>query len=77
MKTIKHLRAKSRVKEEVNPNAATDPDCTMLYTVRVQVKLFGKWVTIWAETCDYSDGDTRTYIKNCAIEVHEALTDNV
>lgn len=76
MKAIKHLRLTSRIKEEVNRNTAANPDCTMLYTVKVQVKILGIWVTIWSETCDYSDGDTRPYIKLCAAEVHEALTDN-
>lgn len=52
-------------------------DCTKLYTVKVQVKILGIWVTVWAETCDFSDGDTRPYIKNCAEEVHQALTESI
>ena len=74
----KHLRLKSRISEKVRPNKTeTMPLATMLYTVKVQVKILGVWVTLWAETCDYSDGDTRPYIKNCAEEVQEALTDKI
>ena len=71
----KHLRLKSRITEKSYANQSdTRPFTTMLYTVKVQVKILDVWVTVWAETCDYSDGDTRPYIKNCAEEVHEALT---
>lgn len=87
----RHLRLKSRVKEVVEDNthyidtriSETEPPIyhaivgPKLYTVKVQVKVFGFWLTVWAETCDFSDGDTRPYIKNCAEEVHQALTDNV
>ena len=80
----KHLRLKSRIKESVNrapvSTASHQPHrlfVEYLYTVKVQVKVFGFWLTVWAETCDYSDGDTRPYIKNCAIEVQEALTDKI
>lgn len=37
----------------------------------------GIWLTILAETCEHSDGDTCHYIKNCAQEVREALTDKI
>lgn len=80
----KHLRLKTRIKESVEPtkgNVASHlPQrlfVTHLYTVKVQVKVFGLWLTVWAETCDYTDGDTRPYIKNCAIEVQEAITDKI
>lgn len=87
----KHLRLKSRIKEAVEDNthyvdtrlSETEPPKYIaivgpkLYTVKVQVRVLGFWLTVWAETCDFSDGDTRPYIKNCAEEVHQALTDNV
>lgn len=88
----KHLRLKSRIKETIEDNThyvntrisdAEPPRYQAivvgpkLYTVKVQVKVFGFWLTVWAETCDFSDGDTRPYIKNCAEEVKDALTDNV
>lgn len=74
----KHLRLKSRVTEKVHANQSDPrPFTAMLYTVKVQVKILGVWLTVWAETCDYSDGDTRPYIKNCAEEVYEALTDKI
>ena len=75
---VKHLRLKTRIKEEVKAAGRIVYDGVfLLYTVKVQVKILGIWVTVWAETCDYSDGDTRPYIKNCAEEVHQALTEKV
>ena len=64
---VKHLRLKTRIKESVFNSGRIGYD----YAVKVQVKILGIWVTVWAETCDYSDGDTRPYIKNCAEEVHQ------
>lgn len=60
MTAAKHLRLKARIKQNVTDN--TDPEilCAKLYTVKVQVKILGVWVTVWAETCDYSDGKTNT-----------------
>lgn len=74
----RHLRLKSRINENIYVNKGdTFKSATLLYTAEVQAKLFGLWLTVWAETCDYSDGDSRRYIKNCAEEVHEALTDKI
>lgn len=73
----KHLRLKSRVRESVRNNEDPDVPCFKLYTVKVQVRVLGIWVTVWAETCDFTDGDTRPYIKRCAAEVHEALTASI
>ncbi|WP_302612133.1 hypothetical protein [uncultured Muribaculum sp.] len=74
----KHLRLKSRIIEKAHKNQTENyPSATILYLVKVQVKIMGVWVTVWAETCDHSDGDTRQYIKNRAAEVHEALTTNI
>ncbi len=73
----KHLRLKARIKEAVEDNNDPEILCFKLYTVKVQVKILGVWVTVWAETCDFSDGDTRPYIKNCAEEVHQALTEKI
>lgn len=72
----KHLRLKSRIKEVIKNNDH-NTFCGKLYTVKVQVRILGVWVTVWAETCDFSDGDTRPYIKNHAEEVHQALTENI
>lgn len=75
----KRLRLKTRIKEYVvkNTGRVIIDGIYVYYTVKVQVKILGVWLTVWAETCDYSDGDTRPYIKNCAEEVHEALTDKI
>lgn len=70
----KHLRLKSRVIESVKDNKDLGILCLKLYTVKVQVKVLGVWVTVWVETCDYCDGDTRPYIRNRAKEVHNTLT---
>lgn len=75
----KRLRLKTRIKEYVvkNTGRVLIDGIYFYYTVKVQVKILGVWVTVWAETCDHSDGDTRPYIKNCAEEVREALTTSV
>ncbi len=73
----KHLRLKAQIKEAVEDNHDSDVLCLKLFTVKVQVKILGVWVTVWAETYDFSDGDTRPYIKNCAEEVHQALTEKI
>lgn len=75
---VKHLRLKTRIKEEVKAAGRIVYNGEFLhYTAKVQVKILGIWVTVWAETCNYPDGDTRPYIKNCAEEVHQALTEKV
>ena len=75
---VRHLRLKARIKEEVKTAGRVVYNGEFLhYTTKIQVKILGIWVTVWAETCDYSDGDTRSYIKNCAEEVHQALTEKV
>lgn len=73
----KHLRLKARIRETVEDNYDPDIFCLKLYTAKVQVKILGLWVTVWSERCDYSDGDTRPYIRNCAEEVLESLTKHV
>lgn len=74
----RHLRLKSRINENIYVNKDdTFKSATMLYTAKVQVKLFGLWLTVWSETCDYSDGDSRRYIKNCAEDVRDVLTDKI
>lgn len=79
MTAAKHLRLKARIKEYAvhNTGRVIIDGIYVYYTVKVQVKILGVWVTVWAETCDYSDGDTRPYIKNCAEEVQQALTDKI
>ncbi len=74
----RHLRLKSRINENIYVNKDdTFKSATMLYTAKVQVKILWVWATVWAETCDYSDGDSRRYIKNCAEDVREVLTDKI
>lgn len=70
------LRLNTRIREYVvkNTGRIVENGARMYYTAKVQVKVLGMWVTVWAETCDYSDGDTRAYVKNCVEEVNEALT---
>ena len=75
----KRLRLKSRIKEYAvkNTGRVIIDGIFVYYTAKVQVNILGIWITVWAETCNYSDGDTRQYIKNCAEEVCEALTDKI
>ena len=36
----------------------------IFYAVKVQVKVWFFWITIWEKQCDISDGDTRQHIIN-------------
>lgn len=75
----KRLRLNTRIKEYAvrNTGRVLVDGIHCYYTVKVQVKLLYLWVTVWAETCDFSDGDTRPYIRNYAEEVREALTGKI
>lgn len=78
MVILQHMRLKTRITEEVNSDEmASKPFIPLFYTVKVQIKILGFWATVWSETCGFSDGDTRPYIKNCAAEVAEALTASI
>ncbi|MBO5602914.1 MAG: hypothetical protein J5957_10015 [Prevotella sp.] len=46
--------------------AVTGEEMPIHYTVKVQVKCGFIWVTIWSETTNYSDGDSREIINNRA-----------
>lgn len=43
------------------------------YVVKVQVKIWIFWVTVWSETTDFSDGDSREIINHRADELHKKL----
>lgn len=75
MTAAKHLRLKARIKQNVTDN--TDPEilCAKLYTVKVQVKILGVWVTVWAETCDYSDGKTPALMQGTGGRTINTITD--
>lgn len=46
--------------------AVTGEEMPIHYTVKVQVKYGLFWVTIWSETTNYSDGDSREIINKRA-----------
>ena len=48
-----------------------DADYPVYYVVKVQVKWWFIWITIWEKQCDISDGDTRQHIIN---EANQLLT---
>lgn len=74
IESSRHFRRETRMTESVDPNKGADRDLvTMLYTLRVQMRVLGVWVTVWSETCDYSDGDGRRYLRICDEEVIEKL----
>ena len=41
-------------------------DLPINYIVRVQIRVLFIWITIWSESCNISDGDTRVIIKDQA-----------
>jgi len=71
MNIINQFRRKVRIVEEVCDTRylqaaqeaeyhvpQTDTDYPVYLTVKVQVKVAFVWVTVWAESCDITDGDT-------------------
>lgn len=50
-----------------------DNEYPIYYVVRVQVKVWFFWITIWERHCDFSDGDSRTVIENQANKLLKAL----
>lgn len=71
-------RPEVRIRELVHSGASIITDGILgYYTAKVQIKILGTWVTIWSETCDCYDNDTCDYIKNCAEEVIDALTEKI
>lgn len=45
-------------------NFVDDSNYPIYYGVKVQIKIWFLWTTIWEKYCDISDGDTRQYIIN-------------
>lgn len=73
-----HFRLKSRITERVYQDyTEAYKGAGIIYCVKVQVKILRAWITLWAESCDFSDGDARFYIKSCAEEVKQSLTENI
>ena len=56
-----------------SPNVITDNDCPIYYIVKVQVRVWFFWITIWEKHCDISDGDTRQHIINEANQLLKTL----
>jgi len=52
-------------------------DLPMTYIVKIQVRILFVWVTIWSESCDISDGDTRIIIKQKADEIFKIMEVNI
>lgn len=67
-------RRKFRVIDKVFRNPDTESYHTLLYTVKVQVRILGIWVTVWTETCGHSDGDTRKKVYAAAEQLYQFLT---
>lgn len=70
MNVLRQFRAPARIRKSVynNPDRASRADTPKIITVKVQVKV-GAWLTVWAATCDLSDGDTRAYLMAQAEQV--------
>lgn len=54
---------------------ADDTDYPIYYVVKVQIKIWFLWVTIWESHCDISDGDTRQYIIDEANKLLKIMED--
>ena len=75
--TFKHTRPTRAIEETIDTKVAAqmdndnngvaiidDADYPVYYVVKVQVKVWCFWITIWEKHCDISDGDTRQHIIN-------------
>lgn len=52
---------------------ADNTDYPIYYVVKVQVRVWFFWITIWERHCDFSDGDSRTVIDSQANNLIKAL----
>lgn len=70
MNVLRQFRAPARIRKSVynNPDRASRADSPKIITVKVQVKV-GAWLTVWAATCDLSDGDARACLMAQANQV--------
>ena len=88
MKIINQFRRKARVVESTcdMKQAAlhaqleaeyytpiSEDEYPVILTISVQIKVCFVWVTVWAESCDVSDGDTRQHIIKRANRLHRIL----
>ena len=48
-------------------------DLPITYVIRIQIKVLFVWITVWRESCDISDGDTRAFIKKRANDLFNML----
>ena len=84
--TFKHTRPTRAIEETIdtkiavqmaNDNNGADiiynVDYPIYYVVKVQVKVWCFWITIWEKHCDISDGDTRQHIINEANDLLKTM----
>lgn len=77
--TFKHTRPTRAIEETIGTKVALqmandnngaaiidNVDYPIYYVVKVQVKVWCFWITIWEKHCYISDGDTRQHIINDA-----------
>lgn len=75
--TFKHTRPTRAIEETIDTKIAVhmaddnnvadiiyNVDYPIYYVVKVQVKVWCFWITVWEKHCYISDGDTRQHIIN-------------
>ena len=84
--TFKHTRPTRAIEETIDTKVTAqmandnngaviidDGDYPVYYVVKVQVKVWCFWITIWEKHCDISDGDTRQHIINEANDLLKTM----
>lgn len=83
--TYKHTKPARAIEETIDtklaaqasndnsPMVMPDEAYPIYYVVKVQVKVWFFWITIWERHCDISDGDSRTVIINEANNLLKAM----
>lgn len=69
---MKQVAAAAQQQDEYYTTICED-DYPIILTIGVQVKVCFVWVTVWSESCDVSDGDTRQRIEKRAIRLVKIL----
>ena len=66
-------KAMAQQANEVSNIMTDNTDYLIYYVIKVQVRVWFFWITIWERQCDFSDGDSRTVIDSQANNLIKAL----
>lgn len=70
---LKHAAIYASQESEYRYLIPDDGEYPVILTISVQVRICFVWVTVWSESCDVSDGDTRQHIVKRANKLHRIM----